>query len=165
MKDVGFRVRIESRLNSRELNVTMPVMSEASISTIASLKTGARFHKPAPKRMTTTMDSDNRLEIHCIINMRRQKETKETYNTGDSLVVTDPTTNPALRSLTKGERTGSRVFYELWSYVTVCCVLKYIKILVWKYSCATWLRDACLQTVGAKGPIRHGFDAILEHSH
>jgi hypothetical protein len=36
---------------------------------------------------------------------------------GDSLVVTDPTTNPALRSLTMGERTGSRIFYELWSYV------------------------------------------------
>jgi hypothetical protein len=43
--------------------------------------------------------------------------TKKTYNTGDSLVVTDPTTNPALRSLTMGERTGSRILYELWSYV------------------------------------------------
>ena len=32
---------------------------------------------------------------------------KEAYNTGDSLVVTDPTTNPALRSLTMGEQTGS----------------------------------------------------------
>jgi hypothetical protein len=31
---------------------------------------------------------------------------------GDSLVVTDPTTNPALRSLTMGEQTGSRIFYE-----------------------------------------------------
>jgi hypothetical protein len=44
---------------------------------------------------------------------------KKTYNTGDSLVVTDPTTNPALRSLTMGERTGSRIFYELWSYVLI----------------------------------------------
>src|SRR5690349_13335082 len=86
--------------------------------------------------MTTTMDSHNRLEIHCIIEVKRQKETKETYNTGDSLVVTDPTTNPALRSLTKGERTGSRVFYELWSYVTVSYVLEYIKTLAWKYSWA-----------------------------
>ncbi|CAF3481613.1 unnamed protein product [Fusarium graminearum] len=42
---------------------------------------------------------------------------KKTYNTGDSLVVTDPTTNPALRSLSMGERTGSRVLCELWSYV------------------------------------------------
>ncbi len=31
------------------------------------------------------------------------------YNTRYSLVVTDPTTNPALTGLTKGERTGSRI--------------------------------------------------------
>jgi hypothetical protein len=48
---------------------------------------------------------------------KRGKNQQKTYNTGDSLVVTDPTTNPALRSLTMGERTGSRIFYELWSYV------------------------------------------------
>ena len=36
--------------------------------------------------------------------------TPKTYNTGDSLVVTDPTTDPAVASLTRGERTGSRVF-------------------------------------------------------
>jgi hypothetical protein len=41
----------------------------------------------------------------------------KTYNTGDSLVVTDPTTNPALRGLTLGERTGPRILHELWSYV------------------------------------------------
>ena len=46
-----------------------------------------------------------------------QKENQKTHNTGDSLVVTDPTTNPALRSLTLGERTGPRILYELWSYV------------------------------------------------
>ncbi|KAK0613873.1 hypothetical protein B0T14DRAFT_527194 [Immersiella caudata] len=34
---------------------------------------------------------------------------KNTYNTGDSLVVTDPTTSPALTGLSMGERTGSRV--------------------------------------------------------
>ncbi|KAH7216643.1 hypothetical protein BKA60DRAFT_70433 [Fusarium oxysporum] len=33
----------------------------------------------------------------------------KTYNSGDSLVVTDPTTNPPLISLSMGERTGSRV--------------------------------------------------------
>jgi hypothetical protein len=47
----------------------------------------------------------------------RVAKIKHTYNTGDSLVVTDPTTNPALRSLTMGERTGPRILYELWSYV------------------------------------------------
>ena len=40
-----------------------------------------------------------------------------TYNTRDSLVVTDPTTNPAVSGLTRGERTGSRVLQILWSYV------------------------------------------------
>ena len=48
---------------------------------------------------------------------RTKKRTKKTYNTGDSLVVTDPTTSPALRSLCTGERTGPSIFYELWSYV------------------------------------------------
>ncbi|KAM5344555.1 hypothetical protein ACJ41O_013090 [Fusarium nematophilum] len=47
----------------------------------------------------------------------KKKQWQKTYNTGDSLVVTDPTTNPALRSLTLGERTGPRILYELWSYV------------------------------------------------
>ena len=47
------------------------------------------------------------------------QQQKDTYNTGDSLVVTDPTTNPALRSLTMGEQTGSRILCELWSYVLV----------------------------------------------
>ncbi len=44
---------------------------------------------------------------------------KVTYNTGHSLVVTDPTTTPAVRGLTKGERTGSRIFHYVWSYVLV----------------------------------------------
>jgi hypothetical protein len=41
-----------------------------------------------------------------------EKTCKITYNTGDSLVVTDPTTSPALFSLTKGEQTGSRIFLK-----------------------------------------------------
>jgi hypothetical protein len=41
----------------------------------------------------------------------------KTYNTRDSLVVTDPTTDLALTSLTRGERTGSRTFSWIWSYV------------------------------------------------
>ncbi|EGO59497.1 hypothetical protein NEUTE1DRAFT_38482 [Neurospora tetrasperma FGSC 2508] len=44
---------------------------------------------------------------------------KKTYNTWDSLVVTDPTTSQAIGSLSMGERTGSRVFYHLWSYVLI----------------------------------------------
>ena len=46
------------------------------------------------------------------------KMTKQkTYSTGDSLVVTDPTTSLAISSLSMGERTGSRVFHYLWPYV------------------------------------------------
>ena len=44
---------------------------------------------------------------------------KKTCNTRDSLVVTDPTTSLALTRLTRGERTGSRIFARIWSYVVV----------------------------------------------
>jgi hypothetical protein len=37
------------------------------------------------------------------------KKAKKTYNSRYSLVVTDPTTNPPVASLTMGERTGSRI--------------------------------------------------------
>ncbi|KAK3486175.1 uncharacterized protein B0T23DRAFT_408225 [Neurospora hispaniola] len=46
-----------------------------------------------------------------------------TYNTRDSLVVTDPTTSLALTGLSMGERTGSRVFQWVWSYVIVSPML------------------------------------------
>ncbi|KAK1854939.1 hypothetical protein CCHR01_02363 [Colletotrichum chrysophilum] len=46
-------------------------------------------------------------------------KTSKTYNTGHSPVVTDPTTTPALTGLSMGERTGSRVFQWVWSYVVV----------------------------------------------
>ena len=47
-----------------------------------------------------------------------QKGKKRTYNTKDSLVVTDPTTGLALTGLSMGERTGSRAFQWVWSYVS-----------------------------------------------
>ncbi len=46
----------------------------------------------------------------------KKKEAK-TYNIEDSLVVTDPTTSSTLARLSRGERTGSRVFERMWSYV------------------------------------------------
>ena len=46
-------------------------------------------------------------------------ENKNTYNTKDSPVVTDLSTSLAISSLSRGERTGSRAFYYLWSYVLV----------------------------------------------
>jgi hypothetical protein len=48
---------------------------------------------------------------------RCHKGCKKTYNTKDSLVVTDPTTSLALTGLSMGERTGSRVLQQVWSYV------------------------------------------------
>ena len=45
-----------------------------------------------------------------------ERKTK-TYSTWDSLVVTDPTTSQAISGLSRGERTGSRVFHYLWPYV------------------------------------------------
>jgi hypothetical protein len=48
----------------------------------------------------------------------KTKKEERTYNTRDSLVVTDPTTDPAVAGLSMGERTGSRISQRLWSYVT-----------------------------------------------
>ena len=45
------------------------------------------------------------------------KKWQNTYNTEDSQVVTDPSTNSALCCLYMGERTGSLVFSRMWSYV------------------------------------------------
>ena len=53
-----------------------------------------------------------------------EPKTTKTYNTGDSPVVTDLSTDPAVGSLSKGERTGSRVLYRLWSYVLVESVIE-----------------------------------------
>jgi hypothetical protein len=49
------------------------------------------------------------------ISVGNAKENKNTYNTEDSLVVTDPTTSSVLTGLSMGEQTGSRVF--LWIVV------------------------------------------------
>ena len=46
-----------------------------------------------------------------------KKKKEKTYSTRDSLVVTHPTTSLAIRGLSMGERTGSRVFHYLWPYV------------------------------------------------
>ncbi|RPA86061.1 hypothetical protein BJ508DRAFT_349663 [Ascobolus immersus RN42] len=48
---------------------------------------------------------------------RRVKQ--KTYSTKDSRMVTHRGTNLAIRSLTMGERTGSRIFFNLWPYVLV----------------------------------------------
>ncbi|PTB35370.1 hypothetical protein M441DRAFT_153519, partial [Trichoderma asperellum CBS 433.97] len=47
----------------------------------------------------------------------RDKKVK-TYNSRCSPVVTHLTTNLPLIGLTLGERTGSRIFQWIWSYVT-----------------------------------------------
>jgi hypothetical protein len=56
-------------------------------------------------------------ELVLKVRKKRKKTVNETYNTKDSLVVTDPTTDLALTSLSMGERTGSRVLQWVWSYV------------------------------------------------
>jgi hypothetical protein len=51
---------------------------------------------------------------------------QKTYNSGDSPVVTHLTTNPPVKGLSCGERTGSRVFLCLWSYVAVSGMLNFL---------------------------------------
>ena len=50
-------------------------------------------------------------------NTKNRGGSQKTYNSRCSLVVTDPTTNLPLTSLSMGERTGSRILLWLWSYV------------------------------------------------
>jgi hypothetical protein len=50
-------------------------------------------------------------------NKKGQKD--KTYNSRCSLMVTHSTTNLPLIGLTLGERTGSRIFQWIWSYVLV----------------------------------------------
>ncbi|PTB35301.1 hypothetical protein M441DRAFT_452625, partial [Trichoderma asperellum CBS 433.97] len=52
-------------------------------------------------------------------NQPQKIQKKKTYNSRCSLVVTHPTTNLPLIGLTLGERTGSRIFQWIWSYVKV----------------------------------------------
>ena len=51
--------------------------------------------------------------------LKKKYSTTKTYNTEDSPVVTDLSTSSAVSSLSKGERTGSRAFYCVWSYVMI----------------------------------------------
>ncbi|KAI0024454.1 hypothetical protein F4780DRAFT_602008 [Xylariomycetidae sp. FL0641] len=44
------------------------------------------------------------------------KNKSKTYNTGDSLIVTDSTTDPAVSGLFKAERTGCQIVQILWSH-------------------------------------------------
>ncbi len=48
-----------------------------------------------------------------------EQKAPKTYNTKDSPVVTDLSTDLAISSLIKGERTGSHVVCYLWSYVLI----------------------------------------------
>jgi hypothetical protein len=51
------------------------------------------------------------------LKLGKKKNWSKTYNSGYSLVVTDPTTNPPISSLCMAERTGCPVLLSLWSYV------------------------------------------------
>ncbi len=48
---------------------------------------------------------------------KKRKMEKKTYNSGRSLVATDPATDPPLCSLYKADWTGCLVLYKVWSNV------------------------------------------------
>ncbi|KAJ9160811.1 hypothetical protein NKR19_g2892 [Coniochaeta hoffmannii] len=48
-----------------------------------------------------------------------KRRAAKTYNIRDSPVVTHPSTSLTIAGLSMGERTGSRVFRRLWSYVAI----------------------------------------------
>lgn len=83
---------------------------------LSSLNT--TFSASHPQLKTLEKDNDRiREEAKDEKKSRNQEKMTKTYNTGDSPVATDLGTNPALSSLTMGERTGSRIFWKAWSYV------------------------------------------------
>ena len=65
---------------------------------------------------------------------KKVNKKKQTYSTRDSLVVTHPTTSLAIRGLSIGERTGSRVFHYLWPYV-ICWGSMWVYVVG---SCVGW---------------------------
>jgi hypothetical protein len=58
--------------------------------------------------------------IDCV--PKKKSEKAKTYNSRYSLMVTHSTTNLPICSLCKGERTGSPVLCNLWSYVKDICL-------------------------------------------
>ena len=56
-------------------------------------------------------------ETHDSMNEQQKVKKQRTYNSRDSLVVTDPTTNRPLRRFTRGDLTGPRAAFWVWSYV------------------------------------------------
>ena len=77
--------------------------------------------KPYRARINCSNNSvftTNHTTSTCRLNSKKgRQKVPKTYNTRDSLVVTDPTTSLALTGLSVGERTGSRVLQWVWSYV------------------------------------------------
>ena len=70
------------------------------------------------------------LVIPLLQNPQPEGKRTETYNSGDSLVVTNPTTNLPISSLCMAERTGCPVLLSLWSYVMYeYSVVKYVPII------------------------------------
>ena len=57
--------------------------------------------------------------LHPTSTSKMEQRASKTYNTKDSPVVTDLSTDLALTSLIPGERTGSHVSWWAWSYVLV----------------------------------------------
>ncbi|KHE78789.1 hypothetical protein GE21DRAFT_1222453, partial [Neurospora crassa] len=78
----------------------------------------------------------------------------KTYNTRDSLVVTDPTTSLALTGLSMGERTGSRVLQWVWSYVIFCIWFLAHKGMLprkWGLWKGSWKRTIAKSSRGCRG--------------
>ncbi|KAK1701495.1 hypothetical protein BDP55DRAFT_625708 [Colletotrichum godetiae] len=64
----------------------------------------------APSQLSKLTSSIQTVTSPTSTHKKQHQQKSKTYNTRYSLVVTDPTTDPALIGLSMGERTGSRVF-------------------------------------------------------
>ncbi|RPA73234.1 hypothetical protein BJ508DRAFT_216327 [Ascobolus immersus RN42] len=75
--------------------------------------------RSSPNLSTRSTDGVNSGPFISSSPTRRASNMQKTYNTKDSRVVTHRSTYLAIRSLTMGERTGSRIFFNLWPYLTM----------------------------------------------
>ena len=112
------RVRRMSRFMSRD--------GRSSAPDEASQEPDERERGRDGQPQVTLVDDGGTLQSEAKLDTAEPQKCKKTktYNTEDSQVVTDPSTNSALCCLYMGERTGSLVFSRIWSYVKYTAVLE-----------------------------------------
>ncbi|KAK7920239.1 hypothetical protein PG985_008261 [Apiospora marii] len=109
-------------LATRILSITRSAIGGDVGGAQAARKTAAAIRlahsSPSPNNCATPGSNNGNAggaRATCPASVQEEYKKTKTYNTEDSQVVTDPSTNSALCCLYMGERTGSLVFSRIWS--------------------------------------------------